>query len=1188
MGGSLSADNLNPISENKGFYISDVNKSYEIRYKIPRYQILEDHESGYGYKKLFFKNSSNTDGLNQEKIPSHSTYFAVHSGHKYSAELNIIKSDTIKNIKMRTSDQSKYISKELINSNVNYDENSNVNYDEILSDSSRPISVSEPIIFRDLTLVQVTIRPFHYIKQKDELLIIKDASINLVETSEHEYSPVPSLRSRAFEPIYKSIVSNYHLLERNSIDYQRPSILYVLPSNIGNMFSIVESLMNWKKRIGYEVNYVSSSNIVNNQNNLKNYIQTAYETWANPPEYVTIVGDAEGNYDIPTWRENWTEYNGEGDNPYSLLAGNDQYPEVFLGRISFDTQSDLQTQIGKIMMYESTPYMGENWFQRACLTGDPTTSGISCIITNEYINEIMNIAGFNDVNTIYSGSFSNQMVSGISEGVSFFNYRGFWGVSGFDSDNLNQTTNGFMLPVATVITCGTGSFASEESLSEAFTRAGTVSNPKGAVACIGTATIGTHTMFNNIVDMGFYYGVLMQEIETAGAALAYGKLMLHRNYPSNPNNFPKIFSHWNTLIGDASLQMWTEYPKMISGEHEYALPLGSNYIDIFIRTTEGGVDSVWVTLLKENEILESVYTNHQGLARFDLPNMSVGEVLVTGTKRNHYPYQSSFQIYDPGSSVHINNNLIIIDDDSIGYSIGNDDGKANPGETLELVIGLKNYGSLNSVNVNGQIGTDSNLITILNGQVDYGDLMPGESTSPETPYVISLMHGLAEGTDLGLYLLLSDSAGNTTKSLIDLEISGSLITPFKVNIIGSENNILTPGMTFEAEIVLRNLGTTESGALFGSISSTSPFIDIIDGSGEWGIIPAGGMISNNDNSFTIAALEETIPGTIASLYVNIESEFGYQVNSNIEMQIGIPSVTDPVGPDSYGYYIFDSGDAEYVLSPNYNWVEIDDRYGGEGQYLYSLADLGDNGDDVETISLPFEFKMYGVVYNEISICSNGWISMGQTDLESFRNYRIPGVGGPSPMVAAFWDDLKLTNGGRVYTWYDELNSKFYIQWSRVRTFQNNSQENFQIILCDPGYYLTPTGDGEIIIQYENFNNTSFGEYNSNQIHGDYCTVGIEDHTSMVGLEYTFNNTYHPSAMALGDQTALLITTRGSDIRMEGDLNIDNNRDVFDILLLIDEVLGYSDSVNPYQADINEDGIVNIMDMIGLIQQVMSW
>ena len=99
------------------------------------------------------------------------------------------------------------------------------------------------------------------------------------------------------------------------------------------------------------------------------------------------------------------------------------------------------------------------------------------------------------------------MVSGMNEGVSFFNYRGYYGVSGFGSSDVNGTSNGFMLPVATVITCGTGSFASSsgESLIESFIRAGTSSNPKGSVVCIGTATLGTHTMFNNIVDMGFYY-----------------------------------------------------------------------------------------------------------------------------------------------------------------------------------------------------------------------------------------------------------------------------------------------------------------------------------------------------------------------------------------------------------------------------------------------------------------------------------------------------------------------------------------------------------------------------------------------------------------------------------------------------------------------------------------------------------
>ena len=31
---------------------------------------------------------------------------------------------------------------------------------------------------------------------------------------------------------------------------------------------------------------------------------------------------------------------------------------------------------------------------------------------------------------------------------------------------------------------------------------------------------------------------------------------------------------------------------------------------------------------------------------------------------------------------------------------------------------------------------------------------------------------------------------------------------------------------------------------------------------------------------------------------------------------------DPLGPDPYGYYIYDSGDTEYELAPDYDWIEI--------------------------------------------------------------------------------------------------------------------------------------------------------------------------------------------------------------------------------------------------------------------------
>ena len=74
-------------------------------------------------------------------------------------------------------------------------------------------------------------------------------------------------------------------------------------------------------------------------------------------------------------------------------------------------------------------------------------------------------------------------------------------MSGFSTGNVDNVNNGYKLPFATVLTCGTGSFAEDQTtMSEKLFRAGTASNPKGAVAAIGTATWNTHTLFNNIME----------------------------------------------------------------------------------------------------------------------------------------------------------------------------------------------------------------------------------------------------------------------------------------------------------------------------------------------------------------------------------------------------------------------------------------------------------------------------------------------------------------------------------------------------------------------------------------------------------------------------------------------------------------------------------------------------------------
>ena len=84
---------------------------------------------------------------------------------------------------------------------------------------------------------------------------------------------------------------------------------------------------------------------------------------------------------------------------------------------------------------------------------------------------------------------------------------------------------------------------------------------------------------------------------------------------------------------------------------------------------------------------------------------------------------------------------------------------------------------------------------------------------------------------------------------------------------------------------------------------------------------------------------------------------------------------------------------------------------------------------------------------------------------------MPGPGGPSPMLAVFWDDLTADSGGAVYGYHDTNLHVYIVQWNNVKTYEDNSNESFQAILFDPQFYTTPTGDGEILLQYEDFNNT---------------------------------------------------------------------------------------------------------------------
>ncbi len=1053
-----------------------------------------------------------------------------------------------------------------------------------------PVSLSDPMTLRDIHVQQLSFTPFQYKPQSGELTIIKSATINLIETGQStDPHFTPAKVAKEFEPLYRAVVANYDQTMGVEIEYQKPSILYIYPSSGTGVLDNLEPLIEWRRRAGYDVTVVSTSVTGTSSSSIKSYIQTAYTTWDIPPIWVSLVGDAGGSYSIPTFYETWS-YNGEGDQPYTELEGGDILPEVFIGRISISSSTDLINIVNKTVQYETNPYMGENWFTRAVLVGDPGSSGISTVISNQYIAQLLANNGYDDLREVYNSPFPSQMTSNLADGATFFNYRGYYGVSGFDCGDVGAANNGFKLPIATVITCGTGSFGSGTSISECFLRAGTVSNPKGAIGSIGTATLGTHTMFNNIVDMGFYYGVFADGMMTPAGALARGKIHLFQAYPSNPSNYVSIFTHWNNLMGDPAVRMWTAIPQYMMVGFLPVVSKGTNYVDIQVNHTNGTpVSNAYVTLYNGSvNFSESLFTDEDGKVTLPINTTLTGEILVTAIKDNYIPYQGSLQITVPAVSINLLSDQIVITDDGTGSSSGNGDGLLNPGETVELTIPFYNFGTDTSTDVYAKLVSESEYISFVNDSVFIGSIPNSQSVIPVDKFVVQVNAGLVEGSNLDLRVEMFDVNSSMWRGYVGGLISGTQLVVEDVSVVDFGDGILQPGETSELEVILKNSGSILAGNVTAEITCPHPDIEIIDNAGTWGDMYSGQMSSNNSDQFTLYAGESIIPGTIVHLSISITADNNVHFSQLVPLQIGDPQVNDPLGPDAYGYYIYDSGDLLYGVAPYYNWIEIDDRYSGDGDYLNNLQDGGNNGDNSVTVTLPFTFRMYGTDYSQITICSNGWISMGDTDMASFRNYHIPGPGGPSPMIAGFWDDLKLTGGGRVYTKYDETGHSYIVQWSRVETYQNSSTETFQIILRDPQFYFTPTGDGEALIQYHTFNNTS-STTGSAQSHGNYCTIGIEDLSNTIGLEYTHNNSYANAAMPLVNETALLITTRGSTIRMRGDVTQDNIVNLYDILTLVDYILADQVSyLNPYLADINGDGNVNVLDVIGMVQAVMDY
>ena len=788
-------------------------------------------------------------------------------------------------------------------------------------------SYSQPQIMRDFRVVQITLNPVQYIAETQELKIQKQMEVEIEIKDRPGINEMADYNgySYAFTNLYESMIANFAYYRDAVLAPQPARVLLIYGNNTDAVFiAKLNEFVAWKRQKGYEVNIVSTLETGGSSTQaIHNYIQSQYDNVSTRPDFIILLGDTNGSYTIPTYTEQFSGYGGEGDYPYTFLAGNDYLGDAFIGRISAENLSQLDVLFTKIYAVEKNVNVSGNagaWLNKMLLIGDTSSSGISTIYINKFIKEIAKRTN-PDYTFLenYSSGFATYINSGFNQGVAFFNYRGYISMSGWSPSG--SLINGNKLPHSTILTCSTGNFENSNATSEDLIRLGTSAAPAGAITAIGMATSGTHTTLNNCLNAGIYDGIFTYGMRSMGEALLNAKLYIKQVYGSVHNNEANYFAHWCNLMGDPTVEVFTQIPDVFNLACADVLPLGSNLLDVEVTDSSGtGVENACVTLYSsaQNIIVGKVFTDSEGKATINISGGMLNELTVTVSRHNFKPFQKVVTIDPTGSLVYLNK---IIFDDGTNGSYGNGDSFATAGETIALSLEIKNTTSATVPATTAILSADDPYITILNSESSFDAIGSNATLWSNSVFTFSIVNNLPPQHSVRFTLALTTADQNVYSFVFHTVIYNAFLLVHNYTITAGSNNILDPGEAGFLSLTIKNNSIAPVFDVYAELSSLNDLLTVSDSTSYVGSI-LGNSLGNTVEGFTVFARPILIPGMQMPLRLHLYNEWGFDQYAEFNIQIGQVNAHTPLGPDAYGYFIYDITDTAYPDCPVYEWIEI--------------------------------------------------------------------------------------------------------------------------------------------------------------------------------------------------------------------------------------------------------------------------
>jgi len=407
------------------------------------------------------------------------------------------------------------------------------------------IEAEDIAVIRGHRVVFLKVNPIQYNPVTKETVAFSNIEVRLKYDSPALIQGIDErIESPAFEEMLKSLLLNYKAPGRmtsllsggdwsEGCDY-----LIITHSRFykkNDPQNSVVRLRDWKQSKGLKTMIVDTADIGKGKGeaaDIKNFIQSAYNTWKPAPTYVLLVGDAgddsgtalvETNYKTPhpsPFFHNGTKTGT--DLYYATVDGADYFPDIYLGRLSVDTLQQARVVVDKILDYERKPPNDAAFYKNPTLVSvfeDPESQTFkqkSDCQENQYVKFIEAMEEVYDLlegkgyqpERIYTktgnctgsaqkkykyengqelpshlqhpfawGGSTQQLIDAIHNGTSILHLltHGFVGgithplFGEFANDHhVSNLKNGSLTPVAFVYSCGPGAFDNETDTSNTW------------------------------------------------------------------------------------------------------------------------------------------------------------------------------------------------------------------------------------------------------------------------------------------------------------------------------------------------------------------------------------------------------------------------------------------------------------------------------------------------------------------------------------------------------------------------------------------------------------------------------------------------------------------------------------------------------------------------------------------------